>query len=90
MAQNLDPLRASFEQKHAMVGVCSIFAFATETTVVELKNCSKSENTAKSTSFWLPVWKNWCVDKEITDEIEYYEPVELNTLLEHFYAEIKR
>ena len=33
-------------------------------------------------------WKNWCVDKEITDEIENYEPAELNTLLEHFYAEV--
>ena len=62
--------------------------FATETTVEELKNCSKNENTAKSTGFWLAVWKNWCVDKEITDEIENYEPAELNTLLEHFYAEV--
>ena len=51
MAQNLDPLQASFEKKHAMVGVFSTFAFATETTVEELKNCSKNENTAKSTSF---------------------------------------
>ena len=59
-----------------------------ETTVEELKNCSKNENTAKSTGFWLSVWKNWCVDKEITDEIENYEPAELNTLLEHFYAEV--
>ena len=30
------------------------------------------------------------IDKEITDEIENFEPAELNTLLEHFYAEIKR
>ena len=49
-----------------MVGVCSTSAFATETTVEELKNCSKNENTAKSTGFWLSVWKNWCVDKEIS------------------------
>ena len=34
------------------------------------------------------VWKNWCVDKEIINEIENYEPAELNTLLEHFYAEL--
>ena len=34
------------------------------------------------------VWKNWCVDKEIIVEIENYEPAELNTLLEHFYAEV--
>ena len=72
------------------VGVCSTFALGTETTVEELKNCSKNENTAKSTGFWLSVWKNWYVDKEITDELENYEPAELNTLLEHFYGEIKR
>ena len=38
--------------------------------------------------FLAPVWKNWCVDKEIIDEIENYGPAELNTLLEHFYAEV--
>ena len=51
-----------------MVCVCSTFAFATETTLEQLKNC---ENIAKSTGFWLSVWKNWCVEKKITDEIEY-------------------
>ena len=51
-----------FRGKTAMVGVSSTFAFATETTVEELKNCSKNE----STGFWLSVWKNWCVDKEIS------------------------
>ena len=35
-----------------------------------------------------PVWKNWHVDKKITDAIENYEPAELNTSLEHFYAEV--
>ena len=77
-----------FRAKTAMVGVCSTFAFATETTVEELKNCSKNENTGKSTCLWLSVWKNWCVDKDVTDEIENYQPAELNTLLEHFYAEV--
>ena len=72
-----------------MAGVCSRFAFATTTTIEELKNCSKNENTAKSTDFLLSVWKKWCLEKKITDEIEYYEPAELNTLLEHFYAELK-
>ena len=78
-----------FRAKTAMAGVCSRFAFATATTIEELKNCSKNENTAKSTDFWLSVWKKWCLEKKITDEIENYEPAELNTLLEHFYAEVK-
>ena len=77
-----------FRAKTAMVSVCSTFAFATATTVDELKNYSKNEKTAESTGFWHSVWNNWCVDKEITDEIENYEPTELNTLLEHFYDEL--
>ena len=76
--------------KTAVVGICSTFAFATETTVEELQNCSKNENTAKSTGFQLSVSKNCCVDKEITDEIENYEQAELNTLLEHFHVEDKQ
>ena len=79
-----------FRAKTAMVGVCSTFAFATETTVEELKNCSKNENTAKSTGFWLSVSKTWCVDKEITDDKKNYETAGFNTLLEHFYAEDKQ
>ena len=59
-----------FGAKPAMVGDCSTFAFATETTVEELKNYSKSENTAKSIGFWLSVWKTLCVDKDVTEEIE--------------------
>ena len=82
MAQNLDPLRTSFEQKPPWLAFANTFSLATETTVEELKNCSK--HCEKQWFFW----KNWCVDKEITDEIENYEPAELNTLLEHFYAEV--
>ena len=51
MAQNLDS--DQFRAKTAMAGGCNTFAFATETTVEELKNCSKNENTAKSAGFWL-------------------------------------
>ena len=73
MAQNLDPLRTSFDQKPQWLAFAAHLLFATAKTVEELKNCSKNESTAKSTGFWLSVSKNWCVDKEITDEIENYE-----------------
>ena len=46
----------------------------------ELKNCSTNENTEKSTGVWLSVWKKWCMEKKVTDEVENYEPAELNTL----------
>ena len=69
-----------FRAKTVMAGVSSRFAFATSITIEELKNCSKNENTAKSTDFWLSVLKKWCLEKKITDEIENYEPAELITL----------
>ena len=37
-----------FRAKAAMAGLCNRFAFATATTIEDLKNCSKNENTAKS------------------------------------------
>ena len=72
-----------------MAGVLSRFSFATATTIQQLKNSSNNENTVKSTAFWLSVWKKWCLKKGIAKEIENYEPTQVNTLLERFYAEIK-
>ena len=72
-----------------MAGVSSRFSLATATTIQELKNSSKNENTVKSTAFWLSVWKKCCLEKRIAEEIENYEPAELNTLLERFYAKLK-
>ena len=71
-----------------MAGVLSRFSFATAT-VQQLKNSSNNENTVKRTDFWFSVWKKWCLEKGIAKEIENYEPTQLNTLLEQFYAEVK-
>lgn len=65
------------------------FTLATENTIEELRNGSKNQNTSKSTSFWLSVWKTWCEEKSIVLEIEEHEPADLNKLLEKFYAEVK-
>ena len=55
----------------------------------QLKNSLNNENTVKSTAFWLSVWKKWCLEKGIAEEIENYEPTQLNTLLERSNAKIK-
>ena len=55
----------------------------------QLENSSYNENTLKITTLWLSVWKKWCLEKAIAEEIENYEQTQLNTLLERFYAEIK-
>ena len=35
------------------------------------------------------MWKKWCLEKRVAEEIENYKPAELNTLVERFYAELK-
>ena len=61
-----------------MAGVLSRFSLATTTTMQELKNSAKNENTVKSTAFWLLVCP-WCLEMRIAEEIKNYEPAELNT-----------
>ena len=55
----------------------------------QLKNSLNNENTVKSTAFWLSVWKKWCLEKGIAEDIENDEPTQLNILLERSNAEVK-
>ena len=75
--------------KNLQVSILSRFSFTTATTIQKLKNSFYNKNTVKSTAFWLSVWKKWCLEKGIAEEIENYEPTQLNTLLERSNAEIK-
>ena len=71
-----------------MAGVLR-FSFAIATITKQLKNSATNENTVKSTTFWLSVWKKWCLEKGIAKEIENYEPTQLNTLLKRSNVGIK-
>ena len=79
-----------------MAGVLSRFPLATVTTIQRLKNSSNNENTVKSTAFWVVdlekvVFRERNCERKgkLSKEIENFEPTQLNTLLERFYAEIK-
>ena len=72
-----------------MAGVLR-FSFAIATITKQLKNSATNENTVKSTTFWLSVWKKWCLEKGIAREIENYEPTQLNTLLKRSNVGIKK
>ena len=67
-----------------MASVLSRFSFATATTIQQLKNSSNNENAVKSTACLVVVFREGNCQGN-----EYYEPIQLNTLLERFYAEIK-
>ena len=79
-----------------MAGVLSRFPLATVTTIQRLKNSSSNESTVKSTAFWVVdlekvVFRERNCERKgkLSKEIETFEPTQLNTLLERFYAEIK-
>ena len=70
----LDGAKFGYTEKFASETMAGVFrfSFANGTTIQELKNSSKNENTVKSTEFWLSVWKKWCLEKRIAEEIENY------------------
>ena len=79
-----------------MAGVLSRFPLATVTTIQRLKNSSNNESTVKSAAFWVVdlekvVFRERNCERKgkLSKEIETFEPTQLNTLLERFYAEIK-
>ena len=57
------------------------------------KNCKKnssSKNTQRSTNTWFNVLKSWMDVRNYNQEVQKYQPVELNLILERFYAEVKK
>ena len=70
----------TFGYAETMAGVSSRFSFATATTGQQLKNSSNTENTVKSNNLWLSVWRKWCLEKGIAEEIENYEQTQPLTL----------
>ena len=58
-------------------------------TIQELQNNAKNKNTSTSTKFWIIVFKSWAKQKRFPEEIETYEPSELDTALQQFYAEVR-
>ena len=68
-----------------MAAVLDRFSFATAAE----KQFKQRKHCKKITTFWLSVWKKWCLEKGIGKEIENYEPTQLNNLLERSDAEIK-
>ena len=58
--------------------------------IESFKDNTKNKNTKLSTVNWLKVWKTWAKGKAHDENIELYEPGELNKLLEQFYATVRK
>ena len=50
----------------------------------------KNENTTRATSQWMRTYNTWAVERNAALEIERLDPVELDQLLQQFFAEVKK
>ena len=51
---------------------------------------SKNTNTSKATNQWMNVYRQWAEIREAPVEIETLSPIDLDQLLQQFYAEVKK
>ena len=50
----------------------------------------KQKNTKRSTNTWLNVLNSWMSVRGYRKQATEYDPLELNSILERFYAELKK
>jgi len=55
-----------------------------------LRNKTKNTNTTSSTSNWIRVFQSWAKNRGYEEQIDCYEVETLNSILEVFYAEVRK
>ncbi|KAK3730999.1 hypothetical protein QZH41_006644 [Actinostola sp. cb2023] len=68
----------------------SRFPVLSEDDITHLQASAENANTKRSTIYWMKVLATWCKSRDVTVKIETLEPADLNTLLNQFYAEVKK
>ena len=66
------------------------FATCNNADIENLINKSKNSNTTKATSQWMRVYNSWAEARNASLEIWTLKPVDLDLLLQQFYAEVKK
>ena len=65
------------------------FQLLDDDAILSLWENSKNKNTSKSTNTWINAFKKWATFRRLNENISEYEPFDLNTVLERFYAELR-
>ena len=63
---------------------------STDDDIQSLIAMSKNENTLKSTNKWMNCYRSWAKCRNKPENIEVLAPMELDNILQHFFAEIKK
>ena len=63
---------------------------STDVDIQSLIAMSKNENTLKSTNKWMNCYRSWAKCRNKPENIEVLAPMELDNILQHFFAEIKK
>ena len=66
------------------------FELLDDDVILSLWQNSKNKNTNKSTNTWINAFRKWAEFRGFQENIAEYEPYELNTVLERFYAEVRK
>ena len=64
----------------------SRFVVSNETLLEQLKENAANNNTKKSTLTWINVYKKWANERQLSPNLEQYEPEELDKILQRFYG----
>ena len=66
------------------------FVSTSEDDISSLEEKSKNQNTKKSTTTWVNVYRAWATSLNILPELSLFTPFDLNNILRKFYAEIRK
>ena len=66
------------------------FMQMSDSEIHSMRQNSVNNNTAKTTLTWLNAYKSWAVERHVDTDIENIPPVELNLVLERFFAELRK
>ena len=51
---------------------------------------SHNKNTVRSTNTWLNTYRAWARFRNVKEDLEEYDPVDLDRILAQFYAEVRK
>ena len=66
------------------------FGSSAADSIADLVNKSKNLNTTKATNNWMGVYISWATVRGREKQIETLAPKSLDTILQQFYAEVKK
>ena len=66
------------------------FFNSNESDIDFLREKSDAKNTLRSTGNWLRVYQSWAKIRRLNEQLETYQPSDLDVVLQRFYTEVRK